>query len=251
MIDDTELGVAGDRGTRRYVPKRLMMNAPFLRQVAVAKTDDFRLLTAEFDGDRRTFEPWLSLRLMARESIVSCGVYRPAFPRDEDDVGVPDVVWRRVEWDQFRDSEQFNAAPDKAAYLLGDTQIESRIRFARLADQPRLAAALRTGIDLLSAGVRVVAVRRDDVAWENLRVCVFADEMTMNLDYAPWMARSGEVESWAERWSTLVDSLDDTGTVAPDGDITVSYGESFGELVTRIRCSEPVFPSFRAGPSDR
>ena len=129
--------------------------------------------------------------------------------RDESDVGAPDVVWRRAEWDKFRDVRQFEAASDKSAYLLGDTQIDSRIRFARLAEQPWLVTVLREGIDLLAAGAPVVAVHRPDVARENLRVRVFTDELVMNIDYAPRLARCGEVESWAERWSTLVDSLDD------------------------------------------
>lgn len=251
MSEDADLAIAGERGTRRFVPTRLMLNAPFLRRLAVAKTDDFRLLTAEFGGDRRTFEPWLSIRLADRERVVSYGVYQPAFPRDDSDVGVPDVVWRRAEWDELRDARQFDAAEDKSAYLLGDSQIESHIRFGVLAEQPRLAAALREGVDLLTAGVPVVAMRREDVAWENLRVRVSADELVMNLDYAPWLARCGEVESWAERWSTLFDSLDDTGTVAPDGDVTVSYDDSFGELVARIRrFPRPVFPTYQPGPPE-
>ena len=71
MSDDADLAIAGGRGTRRYVPTRLVVNAPFLRGVAVAKASDFRLLTADFDGHSRTFEPWLSFRLVERDRVVS------------------------------------------------------------------------------------------------------------------------------------------------------------------------------------
>ena len=237
-MSDGNSAVAGDRDTRRYVPTQLVIDPGSLKRAAVAKTADFSLLTAAFGGERVTFEPWVSLRLVERDKIVSWGVYQPAFPPGEPEEGdpvLPDVAWRRAEWDKFRDRERLRAAPDKAAYLLGGAQIDSRIRFARLAERPRLEIALRESIELLASGVRIVGMRREDVAWQNLRVCVLADELVLNLDYSPWMARSGEIESWAERWSTLVDSLDDIGTTAPDSDITVSYPPSYEELVAEVR----------------
>jgi hypothetical protein len=95
----------------------------------------------------------------------------------------------------------------------------------------------------------VHAASRPDVAWENLRVGVLADEVVMTLDYAPWISMCGELESWAERWSTAVVEWDEAGTVLPDGDITVSREDSYEELVARVhRFPEPVIDSFLAGP---
>ena len=235
---DPEPAVAGDRGTRRYVPRRLLINPAVLRRAAVVKTADFPVMSAEFGGEQFTFEPWLSLRLVQRDRIVSWAAYQPGWPLGEREAGEPlplDVAWRRVEWDKRMDVVRVRAAPDKGAYLRSDTQIDSRIRFGRLAELPRLAAAVGKGVELLAAGVVVHAADRPDVVWDNLQVSVLADEMTMNLDYAPRMTRCGEVESWAERWSTLIDALDDEGTVPPDGDITVSYEDSFEELVACTR----------------
>lgn len=251
MSDDT-FAPAGHRGTRLYSPKRLLINPALLKRTAVLKTADFSLVTADFDGERIAFQPWLSLRLVERDRIVSWAVYQPAFPSDEpaSEPSRPDVVWRRAEWDRLRDIDRFRAAPDKSAYLLGDTQIDSSIQFGRLAERPRLATAVREGIEVLAAGVQVIGVSRPDVAWENLRVNVLADELVMNLDYAPWLTMCGEVEGWAERWSTMIDSWDEAGAMTPDGDITVSREDSYEELVDRVRrFPQPVIDSFLAAPS--
>jgi hypothetical protein len=235
MSDDADLAIAGDLGTRLYARSLRKISTGSLKWAALVKTADFTLLRADFNGEEVVFEPWLSLRLVERDRIVSWAAYRPASSDDrEDGSPYPDVAWRRVEWDRFRDTHRFRAAPDKAAYLRGNTQIDSRIRFGRLAELPRLAAALRDGVEVMAGGVVVHAADRPDVAWTNLRVAV-AEESVMTLEYAPWATRCGEVESWAERWSTLIDSLDDTGTVAPDGDIIVSYENSFDELVAWTR----------------
>lgn len=237
MSDDVDLAIAGDRGTRQYVRTELTITPAFLKGAALVKTVDFSMMSAEFDGEPVWFEPWLSLRLVERDSIISWAAYRLAFtdegPDDSEPV-LPDVAWRRVEWDRLLDPGRFRAAPDKSLYVVGDMQIDSRIRFGRLAEQPRLTAAVREGIQVLAAGVPVVSMYRQDVAWDNLRVHVYSDAIEMNLDYAPRLARCGEVERWAERWSALIDSLDDTDTVAPDGDITVSYPSSYEELIADV-----------------
>ena len=216
----------------------LVITPAFLRRAALAKTVDFSLMTADFGGEQFSFEPWLSLRLVERDSIISWGAYQLAFGGidfDDPTSALPNVAWRRTEWNRFVDPGRFRAAPDKSAFVMGDMQIDSRIRFGRLAELPRLAAAVREGVEVLAAGVVVHAADRPDMIWQRLRVCVLDNELVLDLDYAPRLARCGEVERWAERWSALVDSLDDTDAVAPDGDITVSYPPSYGELITEVR----------------
>ena len=236
MSDGTDLDIAGDRGTRRDVRGLPRIGPGSLKGAAQLKTVDFSLVSAVFDGERVAFEPWLSLRLMEPDRIVSWAAYQPA-SSDKPEAGrpvPPDVMWRRAEWNKFRDVDRFRVAPDRAAYLRGNTQIDSRIRFGRLADLPRLAAAVREGVEVLADGVVVHAADRPDMVWQRLYVSVADEKIVMNLDYAPWATRCGEVESWAERWSTLVDSLDDAGTV-PGGDVMVRYEDSFEELVARTR----------------
>ena len=236
MSDDIDLSVAGDRGTRRDVEALTRVGPTALKSAALVKTADFNLLRADFDGEEVVFSLWLSLRLIEPHRIMSWAAYQPA-SSDEPEEGsaYPDVAWRRVEWDRSRDEKRFRAAPDKAAYLRGDTQIDSRIRFGRLAELPRLAAAVHEGIDVLAGGVVVHAADRPDMVWERLHVSVADEKMVMNLDYAPWGTRCGEVERWAQQWSILIDALDDGGTVRPDQSITVSYKNSFDELITRTR----------------
>jgi hypothetical protein len=89
---------------------------------------------------------------------------------------------------------------------------------------------------------------RPDMIWQRRYVSVADAKCVMNLDYAPRVTRCGEVESWAQRWSTLIDSLDDTGTLVPDGDITVSYEASSEELVVRThRFPRPEVDPWLAG----
>lgn len=234
MSDDADLTVVGDPGTRWAVREVREINAGSLKGAALVKTADFSLLRADFDGEEVVFELWLSLRLVEPNRITSWAAYHPA-SSDEPEEGstYPDVAWRRVEWDRSRDYDRLQVAEDKAAYLLGDTQLDSRIRFGRLVELPQLAAAVREGVEVMKGGLVVHAADRPDMAWQSLHVTVMDGEMVMDLKYAPWATRCGEVERWAQGWSVLVDSLDDTGTVAPDGDITVSYANSFAELVVR------------------
>ena len=198
MSDDMDLAVAGDRGTRRHVLDLWRIRPGSLKAAGRVKTVDFCLLRADFDSEEVAFSPWLSLRLMEHDHIVSWAAYQPASSDDPEEGSVyPDVAWRRAEWDQARDTDRFRAAPDKAAYLRGDTQIDSRIRFGRLAELPRLAAAVREGVELIAGGMVVHAADRPDMVWQNLRVSVLDAEMVMSLDYAPRATRCGEVESWA------------------------------------------------------
>lgn len=236
MSDDVDLAIAGDRGTRRDVQALRRINPGGLKAAALVKTADFSLLRADFDGEEVVFSLWLSLRLVEPYRIVSWAAYQPA-SSDEPEEGstFPDVAWRRVEWNLSRDIDRFRAAPDKAAYLRGDTQTDSRIRFGRLAELPRLAEAISEGIDVMTSGVVVHAADRPDMIWQSLHAAVEDEKMVMNLEYAPWSTRCGEVERWAQRWSELVDSLDDEGTVSPDGHITVSYDNSFDKLVAQTR----------------
>lgn len=236
MNGDTDRAVVGDRGTRWKVRDLSPVGPGGLKSAALVKTADFGLVYADFDGEEVVFGRWLSLRLVESHRIVSWAAYQPA-SSDEPEEGstAPDVAWRRVEWDRSRDIDRFQAAEDKAAYLRGDTQLDSCIRFGRLAELPRLAAAVREGVEVMKGGVVVHAADRPDMAWQSLHVAVMDGEMVMDLDYAPWATRCGEVERWAQRWSMLVDSLDETGTIAPDGDITVSYENSLAELDARTR----------------
>lgn len=234
--DDPDLSLAGDRGTRRHVRRLPRIGLGWLKRAALVKTADFSLMRADFDGEEVVFEPWLSLRLVEPYWIGSWAVYQLASSDDPEEGSVyPDVAWRRVEWVWSRDADRIQAAPDKAAYLRGGAQLDSRIRFGRLAELPRLATAVREGIEVMAAGVVVHGTDRPDVVWQRLHVAVEDEKAVMTLDYAPWKTRCGEVESWAQRWSMLVDSLDDTGTITPDGDVTVSYEYSYEELVASIR----------------
>ena len=250
MSSESDLTIAGDQGTRRNVRNLRRIGPGSLKAAARVKTADFTLLAADFGGEEVAFEPWLSLRLIEPGRIVSWAVYQPASSDDpEEGSTYPDVAWRRVEWDRMRDADRFRVAPDKAAYLRGDTQIESRIRFGRLAELPQLAEAVREGVEVMAAGVVVHAADRPDMAWQRLYVAVADERAVMNLDYAPWATRCGEVESWAYHWSTLIDALGDEGAVVPDGDITVTYEDSFEELVARTRrFPEPKVDSWLAAP---
>ena len=236
--DDTDLAIAGEPGARRDVRELPRISPSSLKGAAQLKTADLSRVSAVFDGERVEFEPWLSLRLIERDRIVSWAVYQPASSNEHEEAKPrpPDVAWRRVEWDNSRDVHRFKAALDKAAYLRGDTQIDSRIRFGRLAELPRRAAAGHAGSPALPGGGGAPAADRPDVIWQRLYVSVADVKVVMNLDYAPWATRCGEVESWAYSWSTLVDSLEDDGTV-PGIEIMVRYQDSFEELVTRTRRS--------------
>lgn len=230
--DDPELTIAGDHGTRWRARDLRMISLGSLKSAARLKTADLSFLSAVFDGERAAFEPWLSLRLIDHERIASWAAYQRASPFEAEECE-PDVAVRRVEWDVYRDVARFRAAPDKSAYLRGDTQVDSCIRFGRLAELPRLAAAVREGIEVMAGGVVVHAADRQDVIWRRLHLSVAAADTTMNLDYAPWMTRCGEAESWAHRWSELVDSLGDEAGLVPGSDVRVTYEDSFAELVAR------------------
>ena len=248
--DDPDLAVAGDQGTRRYTRDRPHVGVGTLKWAAGVKTADFSLLRADFCGEEVVFEPWLSLRLVEHHRIVSWAAYQPASSDEPEEGSVyPDVAWRRVEWDLLRDADRFRAAPDKCTYLRGDTQIDSRIRFGRLAELPRLAAAIREGIEVMAGGVVVHAVDRPDMAWLRLHVSATDMKAVLNLDYAPRVTRCGKVESWAQRWSTMIDSLDDTGAVEPDGVVTVSYELSYDELIAWThRFPRPTVDRWLAAP---
>lgn len=232
MSDDIDRSVAGDPGTRRDVRNLPRISPSSLKGAAQLKVVDFRLLSAAFSGQEVAFEPWLSLRLMESDRIVSWAAYQPA-SSDDREGQLPDVAWRRAEWDKFRDIDRFRAAPDKAAYLRGNGQIDSRIRFGRLAELPRLAEAIREGVEVMVGGVVVHAAERPEMIWQRLHVAVADERAVMNLDYAPWATRCGEVESWAHRWSTFMDSMGDERITVPDSDITVRYEDSFEDLVAR------------------
>jgi hypothetical protein len=245
MSDDTDLPVAGDRGTRLYVRGPLRIDDGALKPAALVKTADFSLLRADFDGEEVVFSPWLSLRLADSHRIVSWAAYQPASSDEpEEGAAYPDVAWRWLEWNRSQDADRFWAAPDKAAYLRGDAQFDSRIRFGRLAELPLLAEGVREGIEVLAGGVVVHGTDRPDLSYQRLFVSVADERMVMDLVYSPWATRCGEIESWAQRWSTLIETLDDEGTVVPDGPIRVMYENSYEELIARThRSARPAVDS--------
>lgn len=233
MVSDDVERVGGHKGTYRSDSARLRPTPGTLSRFAHAKLTDITVMTASFGGRTRTFEELLSVYLDRSTAAAYLAVYHPSFPGEENgepDDG-PDLCWRRSYWDRTVDLSRARAATDPKGYVVGDTQLDSDIVVTRSGDQPELAAAVRSGIELFSRGVTVTAAKRPDAEWHQITVDVADDSVIATVGFSPLLAASPEVEQWAARWAELFTRLDPARGVALDGPIRVSYRESFTDLL--------------------
>lgn len=224
-------GGAGHPGCRVAPPPRLAPTGAFLKRIALAKLTDITLMSADFSGDKIVFEPWVSLLVDEGSTATFQGVYRLAFESDESSATRPNLCWRQSAWNQDIDHDQLAEATDLRAYLAGDTQITSTIAFTKKAAQPALTALAERTIAQFSDGVTITAATRHDMLWEQLQLDIADDRLIYTIDYSPLLARSEQVETWAQAWIEYFAKLDPHNVIMPDADITVSYRRSFPEMI--------------------
>lgn len=202
-----------------------------MKRIALAKIADITLMSAEFGGDKIVFEPWVSLLVDAGSTVKFLGVYRLAFESDEDSATRPNLCWRRSTWNRDIDHEQLAEATDLRTYLTGDTQISSAIAFTRMAVQPALTDLIEQTITTFAHGMTITAAERAEMTWQTLRLDIADDRLICTIDYSPLLARSEQVETWAQTWIEYLDKLDAYETIQPDADIAVSYRRSLPEML--------------------
>ena len=205
-----------------------------LKQIALAKIEDITMLSARFRGEQVLFEPWLTLLIDAGTKALFLGVYRPSFDQEEDETQLPNLCWRRSEWIRDIDERQIGEATDRQAYLAGNTQIGSSIRFSRLDRQPALAALIQRGIAMFRSGVTVAADSRPDSTWNWLRAQATDDTIGCQIEYSPVLAQSAAIEAWAADWLQGFTSFDPAHAIEPDAEITVSFRHSLQELLAVV-----------------
>jgi len=232
MNDTPPAQATGHPGSRLARPPRFRLNTIALKQIALAKLADITLLSAEFRGEQVVFEPWISLLVDTGDKALFLGAYRPSFDAEGDTSALPDLCWRRSEWLRDVDTAQVGNAEDRRAYLAGDTQIDSKIRFTRLDREPAFAALVDRSRATFARGVTLEPLRRPNSNWQRVVVDVADDLVAFRLDFSPLLTQSPTIETWAAQWLNTPPTLN--ATIEPDSDITLSYRRSLHELLAAI-----------------
>lgn len=228
------VNATGHPGTKLSPPARFRLSTMALKQIALAKLTDITVISTEFHGETVVFEPWLSLLVDVGRKVLFTGVYQRSFEPDDDVDALPDLCWRRSEWIRDVDTAQVGEATDRLAYLAGDTQIASTIRFSRLDQQQALAALIHSSIDQFANGTTVTRARRPEANWHWLSLIVADETFNAQVEYSPLLAQSAAIETWIPRWLNGFESLDTAHAIQPDAEITISYRPSLSELLTAV-----------------
>lgn len=239
MSEDSFATAAGHPGTSRKPPRKLtarrLATPATLRRFARTKLTDITLISADFQGEPIVVEPWLWLYVESAMEAAYLGVYRLAYPRDDQDdaAELPDLCWRRSYWNRDADLTRVNTTDDPRGYLAGDSQLDSHIVFTRGAREPRLVTLIEEGIELFCRGVTVSALASPDpdARGHELSTEVVDDRVACAVTFVPLLAASPALEGWATAWQTAFAELDPTRGLRPDGPIAVSYRTSFIDLL--------------------
>ena len=204
----------------KILPRRL------LKQIALSKILDVKIISAEFHEISAVFEPQVLLLLDGVSRVEFFGTYDSSDESDESD-NVPSLCCRKVTWSKRDDWESFNASDKKSNYILTDKQLVSEICFLNTEQQSNFESLTSDILEIFCRGVKFEEVEREEVPCRDIKLQVFSLP-SFSCSYHLFGVECQVIEGWIPKWRSCFEKLDSSAGYMPDSSkIRISYNRSF------------------------
>jgi hypothetical protein len=158
VMADGKAATVGTQGKAR---------SPNISGVIMQKITGISHVRAVFAGHGVGFEPYVKLRLKARQKLTGYTLLLASYPQinETGDPASPNVCVRRCEWDATSSIRDFQAAVRKRQYVLASPGLVCAIRFFRAAHDGSLVQLMEETTAALQGGSRSNLVTVQNIGW--------------------------------------------------------------------------------------
>jgi hypothetical protein len=217
-------------------PKKVVFTPALMKNLAISKMIDIRLISADFKESPVVFTPLLWLLLDSVSNIEFFGVYAN---NDEDfsdnsnqlDIS-PSFCVRKVLWSKHEDIYNFQNADDKKKYILGDNQVISNICFINSTHLPEITQLISKGIQIAENGLILQENLQTKLVYDEIKINVSDGRFYLNFSYKPRLLTNSALEEWIIKLRNCIDSLPLDIGYSPDDGFRISYELSFFDKIS-------------------
>lgn len=214
-----ELNVSGVCATLKT--KKTVRKTPAkLKSEAVERMVGVSLVSAEFEGTPKVFEPKMWMLLQSGTSVEFIGLYTPSFSSDEED-NLPSVCVRRGVWSKGHQVDLFNTE-----FVSGDIGVINTLFFKKDSVE-NLIGQLQNIEGYVSNGLKIVdSLKEEKGKWESVRLFINADMLSLEIEYSPQVKNEKYLEAALTRLKEHLDKIGTNGAVPDKSSHRISYQES-------------------------
>jgi hypothetical protein len=219
-------------------PKRFAFTPALMKNLAISKMTDVRLISADFNEDTVIFTPLVWLLLDSGSSLEFFGVYASELSNDEgvsdsstELESLPDYCIKKAFWSKSEDIEKFQLADDKKKYILGDTQTLSNIIFLKSTHCLEATQLISEAIQMTKHGLSLQE-NKNESTYDEIKINVSDGRFYLNFAYHPTVVTNNILEEWIFKWRNCIDNLPLDIGYSPDEKIRISYELSLFDKIS-------------------
>ncbi|MBD2607976.1 hypothetical protein H6G81_26535 [Scytonema hofmannii FACHB-248] len=216
--------------------KKVIFTPTLMKNLAISKMMDVRLISADFKGSPVVFTPLFWLLLDSISNIEFFGVYSN---NDEDfsdnsnnlDISPPFCI-RKALWSKSEDIYNFQNADDKKKYILGENQVISNVFFIDSTHVPEITQLISEVIKITKNGLILQENLQNKLVYDEIKINVSDGRFYLNFSYKPHLLTNSALEEWIIKLCNCIDSLPLDIGYLPDGKFRMSYELSLFDKVS-------------------
>ena len=219
-------------------PKKVVFTPGLMKNLAISKMTDIKLISADFKENTVFFTPLVWLLLDSGSSVEFFGVYDTELSKD-DGVSdrsseletLPDLCIRKAFWNQSEDIKNFQFADDKKKYILGEIQTLSKIIFINSTHCIEAPHLVSEAIQMAKNGLNLQENKNESV-YDEIKINISNGCFYLNFAYHPGVVTNNILEAWIFKWRNCIDKLPLDIGYLPDEKIRISYEISLFDKFT-------------------
>jgi hypothetical protein len=203
-----------------YKPQKKVVFTPSLmKNLAISKMIDIKLISADFNDISATFTPSTWLLFDSISNVDFFGVYT----NDEASYGNPSFCIRKSSWNKLEDINNFKNADDKKKYITGETQIISNIFFVDSVLLPEITQLIIEGNRIAHNGLFLQENIQNNLHCDEVKINISDGRFYLNLSYKPNLMNNSVLEDWIIKLRDCINNIPLDIGYLPDGTFRISY----------------------------
>ena len=204
-----------------------------LKDLAIQKMTDVSVISAEFDGEIRAYEPKFWTLLDYYDSKLEFyGVYFSIDSVENNDP-IPTLCLRKAFWKRQNDKAQMFMNRDYDKYILSSKHAFVKTLFTTATEVVDIIELISEINSYVPNQLSVKNQCRENNAWYYLRVKLYDEELVFDIGYCPLVREEPILEEKIHRWKECFMKLDfDNGVIPDEGSYQISYDESILERLS-------------------
>ncbi len=191
-----------------------------LKTEAVERMIGVSLVSAEFEGAPKVFEPKMWVLLNSGGSVEFIGLYVSAFISDGGE-NLPSLCVRRGTWEKSIPVDLFNTE-----FFFGDAGVISTHFFNKNSVKNLISQLNEIEIYVLNGLKMVDSLEKEKKDWESVRLFINANILSLEIEYSPQIKSENNIEDFLKNITDCLNKIGTDGIVPDEGSHRISYKET-------------------------